>query len=109
MFLVIKGQAPSKILHCKTRQRGCNVTPSFGRWRSQHRRALDLTQDDLSQRGGCTGDTIRKIEADASCPSKEIAARLAVCLDIAARSVRRSCALRALSPGRSFPHPYRRR
>ncbi len=60
------------------------ATPSFGVWLRQRRRALDLTQDELGQQVGCTGDTIRKIEVDARRPSKEIAARLAVCLDIAA-------------------------
>ncbi len=54
------------------------VTPIA--WLRQRRKALDLTQDELGQRVGCTGDTIRKIEADARRPSKAIAERLATCL-----------------------------
>ncbi len=60
------------------------ATPSFGVWLCQRRRVLDLTQDDLGQRVSYIGDTIRKIATEARRPSKEIVARLAVCLDIAA-------------------------
>src|SRR5262245_1009194 len=50
---------------------------SFGAWIQRRRKALDLTQDELAQRVGCSTETIRKIEADARRPSKQIAARLA--------------------------------
>src|SRR5262245_9576758 len=50
---------------------------SFGAWIQRRRKALDLTQDELAQRVGCSHETIRKIEADARRPSKQTAARLA--------------------------------
>src|SRR3712207_8092354 len=56
---------------------------SFGRWLQQRRKALDLTQDGLGRRVGCSRATIRKIEADARRPSKQVAERLAACLDLA--------------------------
>src|SRR6266540_4028690 len=55
---------------------------SFGRWLRHRRRMLDLTQDELAQRVGCSVVTIRKIETDERRPSKQIAERLATCLDI---------------------------
>ncbi len=55
---------------------------SFGRWLRQRRRLLDLTQDELAQRVGCSVVTIRKIETDERRPSKQIAARLADSLAI---------------------------
>src|SRR3954464_10671689 len=54
---------------------------SFGRWLQQRRQSLDLTQAELGQRVGVVADTIRKIEADARRPSKEVAERLAEALD----------------------------
>src|SRR5262245_31373960 len=56
---------------------------SFGAWIQRRRKALDLTQDELAQRVGCSAETIRKIEADARRPSKQIAARLAEQLRLA--------------------------
>jgi predicted ATPase/class 3 adenylate cyclase/DNA-binding CsgD family transcriptional regulator len=55
---------------------------SFGRWLRQRRRLLDLTQEELAQRVGCSVVTIRKFEADERRPSKQIATRLADALDI---------------------------
>src|SRR5262245_3398003 len=55
---------------------------SFGRWLRHRRRMLDLTQDELAQRVGCSVVTIRKIETDERRPSKQIAERLATYLDI---------------------------
>jgi len=55
---------------------------SFGRWLRHRRRMLDLTQDELAQRVGCSVVTIRKIETDERRPSKQIAERLAASLDI---------------------------
>jgi transcriptional regulator with XRE-family HTH domain len=57
---------------------------SFGAWLRRRRRALDLTQEALGQRVGCTAAAIKKIEADARRPSRELAARLADCLAIPA-------------------------
>lgn len=50
---------------------------SFGQWIKQRRKALDLTQNELAEQIGCAAETIRKLEADARRPSKEIAERLA--------------------------------
>jgi predicted ATPase/transcriptional regulator with XRE-family HTH domain len=54
----------------------------FGRWLKQRRKALDLTQDDLAQCAACSTALIRKIEAEERHPSKNIAERLIVCLQI---------------------------
>src|SRR6187397_2585732 len=51
---------------------------SFGRWLKRRRKALDLTQDQLAHEVSCAVGTIRKLEADALQPSREIAARLGV-------------------------------
>ncbi|MFL5803685.1 MAG: ATP-binding protein [Roseiflexaceae bacterium] len=59
-----------------------DVETSFGRWLRARRRALDLTQDDLAKRVGCSVFTVRKIEADERRPSRQIAERLADCLQI---------------------------
>jgi predicted ATPase/transcriptional regulator with XRE-family HTH domain/Tfp pilus assembly protein PilF len=55
---------------------------SFGIWVRRRRKALDLTQAALAHQVGCAEVTIRKLEADAFRPSREIADRLASCLDI---------------------------
>ncbi len=57
---------------------------SFGRWLQQRRKALGLTQEELGQQVGIARATIRKIEADERRPSKEVAERLARCLQLAA-------------------------
>jgi class 3 adenylate cyclase/predicted ATPase len=55
---------------------------SFGAWVRQRRRALDLTREELAAQIGCSIVTIRHIEADERRPSKQLAARLADCLQI---------------------------
>ncbi|HEU5100496.1 MAG TPA: protein kinase [Roseiflexaceae bacterium] len=55
---------------------------SFGYWVRRRRKALDLTSEELAQQVGCAGVTIRKIEADARRPSRQIAERLAECLQL---------------------------
>ena len=57
---------------------------SFGAWVRQRRRALDLTREDLAAQIGCAVTTIRHIETDERRPSKQLAARLANCLQVAA-------------------------
>jgi transcriptional regulator with XRE-family HTH domain len=57
-------------------------TSSFGYWVRRRRKALDLTQDELARRVGCAGVTIRRIEADERRPSRQIAERMAECLEI---------------------------
>jgi predicted ATPase/DNA-binding XRE family transcriptional regulator len=58
------------------------IETSFGRWLQRRRKALDLTQQELGQRVGCAAETLRKIEADARRPSRQIAERLAEVLEI---------------------------
>lgn len=57
-------------------------TASFGHWIRQQRRALDLTQDELAVRVGCSVSAIRKIEADERRPSLQMAELLAEVLQI---------------------------
>lgn len=52
-------------------------TASFGYWVRRRRKALDLTQQALGDRVGCTAEMIKKIEADARRPSHQLAELLA--------------------------------
>jgi len=56
---------------------------SFGEWLRQRRRSLDLTQEELARRVGCSAITLRKLEAEARRPSKQIVERLADVLTVA--------------------------
>ncbi|HEX5692118.1 MAG TPA: helix-turn-helix domain-containing protein, partial [Roseiflexaceae bacterium] len=55
---------------------------SFGYWIRRRRKALDLTQDDLALRVGCSTSVIRKIERDERRPSRQLAELLARHLDL---------------------------
>lgn len=55
---------------------------SFGAWLKRRRRSLDLTQDELADRVGCSVETVRKLEGETLRPSKALAERLADYLDI---------------------------
>ena len=55
---------------------------SFGSWLKRRRRGLGLTQVELGQRIGYSGETIRKVEADEFRASRLMAERLADVLDI---------------------------
>lgn len=55
---------------------------SFGDWIKIRRKALDLTQKELSARAGCSVFALRKIEAGERRPSKQLAGLLADALDI---------------------------
>jgi predicted ATPase/DNA-binding XRE family transcriptional regulator len=57
---------------------------SFGEWIRRRRKAVDLTQDELASRVACSVATIRKIEADARRPSRQLAELLARVLEIPA-------------------------
>jgi predicted ATPase/DNA-binding CsgD family transcriptional regulator/transcriptional regulator with XRE-family HTH domain len=57
-------------------------TGAFGSWLRSQRKARDLTQDALGAKLGCTGDMIRKIETGRAQPSRSLAERLAISLDI---------------------------
>jgi predicted ATPase/transcriptional regulator with XRE-family HTH domain len=54
-----------------------DFTPPFGAWLKAQRSKLDLTQGDLARRVGYSPETIRKIEAGALRPSKQIVDLLA--------------------------------
>ena len=55
---------------------------SFGYWLRRRRKALDLTQDGLADRVGCSVAMIRKIESEERRPSEQIVERLAEILNI---------------------------
>jgi predicted ATPase/class 3 adenylate cyclase/DNA-binding XRE family transcriptional regulator len=55
---------------------------SFGIWLRLRRKALDLTQDGLADRVGCSVAMIRKIESEERRPSAQIVERLAEIFDI---------------------------
>jgi predicted ATPase/transcriptional regulator with XRE-family HTH domain len=54
----------------------------FGDWLKRRRRALDLTQEELAQRAGCSVHNLRKLEAGDRKPSKQLAGLLARALEI---------------------------
>jgi predicted ATPase/class 3 adenylate cyclase len=57
---------------------------SFGYWIRRQRKALDLTQQALAERVGCSLAAIKKIEQDERRPSRQIAERLADVLGVPA-------------------------
>ena len=60
------------------------ATISFGYWVRRQRKALDLTQQALAERVGCSLAAIKKIESDERRPSRQIAERLADILGVPA-------------------------
>jgi predicted ATPase/DNA-binding XRE family transcriptional regulator len=58
---------------------------SFGQRLRSLRHDLDLTQAQLGGKAGCSVNTIRKLESDERRPSRELAAQLAVALDLPQR------------------------
>jgi len=52
------------------------TTISFGYWLRRQRKALDLTQQVLAERGGCSLAAIKKIESDERRPSRQITERI---------------------------------
>ncbi len=57
---------------------------SFGNWVRRRRKALDLTQNELARRVGCSLSLIFKIETDERRPSRQVAELLAAHLEIPA-------------------------
>ncbi|HXD12524.1 MAG TPA: helix-turn-helix domain-containing protein, partial [Anaerolineales bacterium] len=55
---------------------------SFGTWIKRRRKALDITQQELARRVGCSNSLIFKIESDERRPSRQIAELLAQHLEI---------------------------
>src|SRR6266542_2052059 len=58
------------------------TTSSFGYWIRRQRKALDLTQQVLAERVGCSLAAIKKIESDERRPSRQIAERMADILGV---------------------------
>ena len=58
------------------------TTSSFGYWIRRQRKALDLTQQVLAERVGCSLAAIKKIESDERRPSRQIAERMADVLGV---------------------------
>jgi predicted ATPase/DNA-binding XRE family transcriptional regulator len=54
----------------------------FNEWLKRRRKALDMTQDELAARAGCSVSALRKIEHGERRPSKQLAALLAKALEI---------------------------
>ena len=78
---------------------------SFGRTLKERRKALDLTQHMLADLVGCAVITLKKIEADARRPSRDLAARLGIHLRVAPAE-REAWILQARSTGtRTLPVP----
>ena len=59
-----------------------NHSVFFGDWLKRRRKALDITQDELAQRAGCSVFALRKIESGERRPSKQLAELLAAALEI---------------------------
>jgi predicted ATPase/transcriptional regulator with XRE-family HTH domain len=55
---------------------------SFGDWLKARRKALDLTQEELAGRAGCSVFALRKIETGERRPSKQLAGLLAAALEV---------------------------
>ena len=77
----------------------------FGEWLRRRRRMLDLTQEELARQVGCAVVTIRKLETDERRPSKELAKRLAGCLEIAPEEYAKFVALARAEPYITSPSP----
>src|SRR5690349_12165609 len=56
---------------------------SFGQWLKGRRKELDLTQDELAAKVGCSVSTVRRLEQAALRPSRQLAELLAIGLDVA--------------------------
>src|SRR5215211_5325413 len=78
---------------------------SFGQWLKQLRRELDLTQDELARQVGCATATIQKIEADERRPSRQIAERLADCLELTGSARDTFLRMARARPPTSVPTP----
>ena len=58
------------------------TTISFGYWIRRRRKVLDLTQQALVDKVGCSLAAIKKIEQDERRPSRQIAERMADILGV---------------------------
>ncbi|MFN8499020.1 MAG: tetratricopeptide repeat protein [Anaerolineae bacterium] len=82
---------------------GSDIT--FGEWVRRRRHGLDLTQAELGQRAGYSGETIRKVEADDRRPSREMAERLAAALEVPAHDRAAFIRFARDEDGEGFPLP----
>jgi predicted ATPase/transcriptional regulator with XRE-family HTH domain len=64
-----------------------NTPVFFGEWLKKRRKALDLTQEELAQRAGCSVFALRKIESGERRPSKQLAELLAQSLEISSEEM----------------------
>jgi predicted ATPase/transcriptional regulator with XRE-family HTH domain len=55
---------------------------SFGAWVARRRKLLDFTRAEVARCAGCSVPALRKIESDERRPSRQLAERLAECLQI---------------------------
>ena len=58
------------------------VSTPVGEWLRAQRKALDLTQEALAERAGCSAQTVRKIEAGRQRPSHQLAGLLVAALSV---------------------------
>jgi predicted ATPase/transcriptional regulator with XRE-family HTH domain len=79
---VIKSVKPANNVNATRKGTGLPPITSFGYWIKRRRKALDITQEELAQRVGCSVSTIVKIEADERRPSRQMAELFARHLDI---------------------------
>ncbi len=90
-------------------------TQSFGKWLRYRRRELDLTQGELARQVGCARITLRKIEADQTRPSKQLAGLLMEQLRVPtderesfmhfARGGEPAKSITTTAPPKNLPHP----
>jgi predicted ATPase/DNA-binding XRE family transcriptional regulator len=76
---------------------------SFGHWMKQRRKALDLTQDELARRVGCSTMMIYKVEAGERRPSRQIAELLADRLEVALEEREHFVRFARTLPGEAAP------
>jgi predicted ATPase/DNA-binding XRE family transcriptional regulator len=60
---------------------------TFGEWLKLRRKAVDLTQDELAKRAGCSVGAVRKIEAGERRPSKQLAELIARALKLSEKEL----------------------
>ncbi|HEU5099251.1 MAG TPA: tetratricopeptide repeat protein [Roseiflexaceae bacterium] len=78
-----------------------NSDVPFGAWLKQQRRALDLSREQLAGQIGCSISLLEKLETGERRPSRQVVARIALCLSIPVEQ--RDAFLAAARAGRA-PH-----
>jgi predicted ATPase/transcriptional regulator with XRE-family HTH domain len=80
--VTIPGTTPKCATILKAKMEEQNSPVIFNEWLKSRRKALDLTQDELAKRAGCSVGALRKIESGDRRPSKQLAGLLAKALEI---------------------------